>query len=270
MTTDTTPARPAAPGPAPHPDPDPDLAGYALRLGDDALVLCQRLCGWITRAPTIEEDLALSNIALDLLGHARTLLSYSGQRDGTGRGDDDLAYRRTEREFRHVLLVELPDPDFAATVVRQLVFSHYAGLLYTALADCADPVLSGFGTRAAAEVEYHRMHAAQWTVRLGRGTTESRRRMTTALDALWPYTDELFEEDGPSTRLDAAGTAVAPARLRDAWQRETAAVLATAGLAVPAPRWRATGGRAGLHTEAFAPLLAEFQSVHRQYPGGTW
>ena len=247
-----------------------DVAGYALRLGDDALVLSQRLCAWVTRAPTIEEDLAIASIALDLLGHARVLLGHTGERDGTGRTEDDLAYLRTERQFRNALLVELPNGDFGTTVARQLVFSCYALLLYTALARSAEPVLAAFAGRAAKEVEYHRMHAAQWTVRLGLGTAESHRRMQAGLDQVWPYTGELFEADASAERLDASGAAVAPARLRSAWESEVGAVLADAGLAVPQPNWQATGGRAGLHTEAFGPLLAELQAVRRQYPGGSW
>ncbi|WKK25358.1 1,2-phenylacetyl-CoA epoxidase subunit PaaC [Streptomyces olivoreticuli] len=247
-----------------------DVAAYALRLGDDALVLSQRLCAWVTKAPTIEEDLALSNIALDLLGHARTLLSYSGELDGTGRSDDDLAYGRTERQFRNALLVELDNGDFAVTIARQLVYAQYGLLLCTALAGAGDAGLAGFGARAAKELEYHRMHAVQWTVRLGRGTAESHRRMQAGLERVWPYAGELFEADELVERLDADGIAVAPARLRADWEREVAGVLADAGLTVPAPSWHATGGRAGLHTEAFGPLLAEFQSVRRQYPGGNW
>jgi ring-1,2-phenylacetyl-CoA epoxidase subunit PaaC len=249
---------------------DPDLADYALRLGDDALVLSQRLCAWVTRAPTIEEDLALANIALDLLGHARTLLTRSGQLDGTGRSDDDLAYERSARAFRNSLLVELPNGDFAVTIARQLVHTHYSVLLYGALAATADEVLSGFGARAAREVEYHRMHADQWTLRLGRGTAESRRRMQAGLDHVWPYAAELFESDELLRRLEGTGTAVDPARLRPAWQRETADVLDRARLVLPRPRGAATGGRAGLHTEALDPLLAEMQSVRRQFPGGSW
>lgn len=249
---------------------DRDIAEYALRLGDDALILCQRLCAWVTNAPTIEEDLALSNIALDLLGHARTLLSLSGRSDGTDRDDDDLAYRRTEREFRNALLLELPNGDFAVTVARQLAYTHYMSLLYAELAAAADEGLASFASRAVKEAEYHRLHAAQWTVRLGLGTEESRRRMQAGLEHVWPYAAELFEADDLTARLDSDGTAVAPARLRAAWERETAEVLTEAGLTVPAPSWEATGGRSGLHTEAFAPLLAEFQSVFRQYPGGVW
>lgn len=249
---------------------DRDIAAYALRLGDDALILCQRLCAWVTNAPTVEEELALSNIALDLLGHARTLLSLSGRADGTNRGDDNLAYRRTEREFRNALLVELPNGDFAVTIARQLAYTHYVGLLYAQLAASADERLASFASRAVKEAEYHRLHASQWTVRLGRGTEESRRRMQAGLDHVWPYAAELFEADELTARLDTDGTAVAPAGLRAAWRREVGEVLTEAGLTVPEPTWQATGGRSGRHTEAFAPLLAEFQSVFRQYPGGSW
>ncbi|MFG2357894.1 1,2-phenylacetyl-CoA epoxidase subunit PaaC [Streptomyces sp. NPDC048521] len=249
---------------------DHDIAEYALRLGDDALILCQRLCAWVTNAPTVEEDLALSNIALDLLGHARTLLTLSGRRDGTNRSDDDLAYRRREREFRNVLLSELPNGDFAVTIARQLAYAHGTSLLYAELAASADEELASFAARAAKDAEYHRLHAARWTVRLGRGTEESRRRMQAGLEHVWPYTAELFEGDALTARLDADGIACAPDRLRAAWEREVTEVLTEAGLTVPAPSWQATGGRAGVHTEAFAPLLAEFQSVFRQYPGGVW
>ncbi|MFE7898172.1 1,2-phenylacetyl-CoA epoxidase subunit PaaC [Streptomyces sp. NPDC057424] len=249
---------------------DHDIAEYALRLGDDALILCQRLCAWVTNAPTVEEDLALSNIALDLLGHARILLSLSGHRDGTQRSDDDLAYRRTEREFRNALLLELPNGDFAVTVARQLAYTHATSLLYAELSASADARLAAFGARAVKDAEYHRLHASRWTVRLGRGTEESRRRMRAGLEHVWPYTAELFEADELTARLDADGTACAPDRLRAAWEQEVTDVLTEAGLTLPVPSWQATGGRSGLHTEAFAPLLAEFQSTFRQYPGGVW
>lgn len=246
------------------------IAQYALRLGDDALILCQRLCAWVTNAPMIEEDLALSNIALDLLGHARTMLEFSGRADGTQRGGDDFAYRRSEREFRNALLLELPSGDFAVTIARQLAYTHYTSLLYTELAASADEGLAAFASRAAKEAEYHRLHASQWTVRLGLGTEESHRRMQAGLEHVWPYVAELFETDDLTARLDTEGRAVAPARLKAVWEREVTEVLTEAGLALPTPSWQATGGRSGLHTEAFAPLLAEFQSVFRQYPGGVW
>ncbi len=249
---------------------DADLAVHLLRLGDDALILGQRLCQWITRAPTIEEDLALSNIALDLIGHARTLLTRSGQLDGSGRTEDDLTFTRSEREFTNVLLTELPNEDFAVTVARQLAYTHYAVLYYEALAGCADPELAAFGTRAAKEVAFHRMHADRWTLRLGRGTPESTRRMRRGLERVWPYTGELFAEDEVLRRLAASGTVPSPAPLRTEWERRVTGTVADAGLTVPAPTWWAGGGRSGLHTEEFGPLIAELQSVHRQFPGGTW
>ncbi|KLJ00680.1 1,2-phenylacetyl-CoA epoxidase subunit PaaC [Streptomyces albidoflavus] len=249
---------------------DAALARYAVRLGDDALVLAQQLCRWITRAPAIEEDLALSNIALDLVGHARTLLTLGGRLDGTGRTEDDFAFLRTEREFTNTLLVEIPDGDFAGTVARQLAYTHHAVLLYEALAASTDPELAAFAVRAAKEVAYHRRHADDWVVRLGLGTAESARRMWAGLERVWPCTAELFEEDALVRGLTAAGAVPAPGPLRERWHEEVGAVLERAGLPLPAPKWHATGGRDGLHTEAFGPLIAELQSVHRQFPGGTW
>lgn len=247
-----------------------DLARYTLRLGDDALVLAQRLCQWITRAPMIEEDLALSNIALDLIGHARILLELSGRLDGTGRSADDLAYGRTEREFANALLTELPNGDFAVTIARQLVYTHHAELLYEALSAGNDAELAAFAARAATEVAYHRMHADRWTLQLGSGTPESTRRMQAGLDAVWPYAGELFAVDPVVQRLAAAGTVPDPAPLRAVWADRVGAVVTRAGLTVPAPRWHAGGGREGLHTEGFGLLIAELQSVARQVPGGTW
>ncbi|KUN00176.1 phenylacetic acid degradation protein [Streptomyces yokosukanensis] len=266
MTTTTDPAPRAEGGVR----VDVHLAVHLLRLGDDALVLGQRLCQWITRAPDIEEDLALSNIALDLIGHARTLLTLSGRIDGTERSEDDLAFTRSDREFTNALLTELPNGDFAATVARQLVYTHYAALYYEALGGCADPELAAFGQRAAKEVAFHRLHADTWTERLGLGTPESARRMQRGLVRVWPYAAELFDEDEVLRPLVAAGTVPSPASVRPLWERRTAEVVGRCGLTVPTPRWQARGGRAGLHSEEFASLVAELQSVHRQFPGGTW
>ncbi len=251
-------------------DVDAHLAVHLLRLGDDALVLGQRLCQWITRAPTIEEDLALSNIALDLIGHARALLTLSGQVDGTGRDEDEFAFARGDREFTNALLAELPNGDFAATVARQLAYTHYAVLYYEALATAADPRLAGFGQQAAREVAFHRMHAETWTLQLGLGTSESSRRMQRGLERVWPYTAELFEEDDVLRHLVAEGTVPSPAPLRPEWERRVGEVVTRAGLTLPATDWHARGGRAGLHTEEFGPLIAEMQSVYRQFPGGRW
>ncbi|CAM5570239.1 1,2-phenylacetyl-CoA epoxidase, subunit C OS=Streptomyces glaucescens OX=1907 GN=paaC PE=4 SV=1 [Streptomyces glaucescens] len=270
ITSDAPVVRRPDPLPGEQPSAAPDLARYLLRLGDDALVLGQRLCQWITRAPTIDEDLALSNIALDLIGHARALLTRAGRLDGTGRTEDDLAYGRSDREFTNALLTELPNGDFAATVARQLAYTHYAVLSYETLAHCADPDLAAFGARAAKEVAFHRLHADRWTVTLGRGTEESARRMRDGLERVWPYTAELFEEDEVVRRLAASGTVPSPAPLRETWLGRVTEVVTEAGLTVPTPAWSATGGRSGLHTEEFGPLIAELQSVRRQFPGGTW
>lgn len=255
------------------PAPDAATAAYALRLGDDALVLAQRLSGWVSAAE-LEEDVALANIALDLLGQARTLLTYAGRHDG--RTEDDLAYLRDEREFRNVSLVELPNGDFAATIARQLAFATYQHGLYDALRGSTDPTLAALAGKAVKEVAYHRDHAARWTLRLGDGTEESRRRMIAGLAAVWPHTAELFAVDDLVAGLAERGVAVRPDALRDRWLAEVGDVLARATLALPeaaarhdAP-WRPAGGRDGVHTEGFGYLLAEMQSLARRHPGARW
>ncbi|MCX9191616.1 phenylacetate-CoA oxygenase subunit PaaI [Carbonactinospora thermoautotrophica] len=246
------------------------LFEYALRLGDDALILAQRLGEWISRAPELEEDVALANIALDLLGQARSLLSYAGQVEGAGRDEDALAYLREERQFRNVQLVELPNGDFAHTIARQLFFATYQLGLYQALATSKDATLAGVAGKAVKEVAYHADHATQWTLRLGDGTEESHRRMQEAVDRLWPYTHELFESDELVRGLAAEGVAVDPATLRPAWQERVTGVLAEATLAVPEDDWRPAGGRRGIHTEHLGYLLAEMQYLPRAYPGARW
>jgi ring-1,2-phenylacetyl-CoA epoxidase subunit PaaC len=240
----------------------PPLAAYALGLGDDALILAQRLGEWVAHAPQIEEDVALANIALDLLGQARTLLAYAGQVEDAGRDEDDLAYLRDDRDFRNVQLVEVPNGDFAVTMARQLAFSAYQYELYRALGNSGDQTLAGLAGKAVKEVSYHRDHATQWVLRLGDGTELSRRRMQAGLEQIWPYTEELFDP--------ATGIAVDPATLRPAWAAYVTSVLAEATLQLPEPRWRSRGGRTGLHTEHLGHLLAEMQHLHRSHPGATW
>ena len=246
----------------------PPLAAYALALGDDALILAQRLGEWVAHAPQLEVDVALANIALDLLGQARVLLSYAGEVEGAGRDEDDLAYLRDDRDFRNVQLVEIPDGDFAATMARQLVFSAYSCELYTALLGSADETVAGLAAKAVKEVAYHRDHATQWVLRLGDGTELSRARMQAGLDQVWPYVEELFEADGATGRL--RDVAVDPASLRPAWQGYVTPVLDEAMLRQPEPRWRSRGGRGGLHTEYLGHLLAEMQHLHRSHPGASW
>ena len=251
-----------------------DLVEYLLRIGDDALIASQRLAEWCAHAPELEEDIALANIALDQLGVARAALTHAGAVEGRGRDEDALAYLRDAREFRNCLLVELPNGadgthDFAVTIAKLLVLSAYQKSLYDALATSTDATVAGIAAKARLESAYHLDHSAQWTIRLGDGTEESHRRMRDALDAVWPYTHELFDDDEVSGRLAAAGVGVAP-RVRPMWTKLVEEVLAEAMLTVPAQDWGPTGGRAGRHTEHLAALLGEAQSVHRAHPGARW
>ena len=241
---------------------------YVLGLADDALVSAQRMGWWISRAPQLEEDVALANIGLDQLGQARSLLAHAGRLEGEGRGEDDLAYFRDEREFRNVWLVERTQTDFGVAMARLLLFAAWQSELYAALADSTDPVLAGVAGKAVKEVAYHLDHAAHWVVRLGDGTAESHERMQRALEAEWPYLDELF---GPvDADLVEQGVAVDPASLRDAVLTRVEAVLAEATLTVPQVRPATGGGRAGLHTEQMGYLLAEMQHLTRSHPEASW
>ena len=251
------------------PDPMP-LFTYALRLGDDALILAQRLSEWASRAPEIEEDIALTNIALDLLGQARALLDYAGVVEGAGRDEDDLAYLRTEREFYNVHLVEQENGDFAHTIARQLFFSTYQLSLYEELISSRDELLAGVAAKGVKEAAYHNDHATQWTIRLGDGTDESHSRMQAAVDRLWPYTAELFEADDVEKSLAAQGVAVDPSTLRSRWGLTIAEVFSSAMLTIPQIPWASHGGRRGVHTEGFGYLLAEMQYLHRTHPGAAW
>jgi ring-1,2-phenylacetyl-CoA epoxidase subunit PaaC len=246
----------------------PVLARYALALGDDALVLGQRLGEWLAQAPQLEEDLALANISLDLLGQARTLLSYAGEVERAGHGEDDFAYWRDDNQFRNVHLVEQPNGDFAVTMARQLVFAAYQYELYLALTESGDASLAALAAKAVKEVTYHRQHARTWVVRLGDGTEESHRRMQAGVEAVWPFVPELFEPDEVTVALPSV--AVDPSTLEGAWARYVDDTLAEATLTRPTPRWRSRGGRAGLHSEHLGHLLAPMQHLHRSHPGATW
>jgi ring-1,2-phenylacetyl-CoA epoxidase subunit PaaC len=247
-----------------------ELFEYVLRLGDDALIAAQRTAEWCACAPQLEEDVALANIALDLLGQARALLTRAGELEGAGRDEDALAYLRDERQFRNVLLVELPDTDFAAAIGNLLFRSAYLYPLYEALSGSADAQLAGIAAKSVKEVAYHLDHAVEWMLRLGDGTAESHRRMQAAVDELWPYTHELFESDAVSRAVEESGHGVDPASLRGIWLSTVDDVIEAATLTRPGDDWRPTSGRQGLHTEAFGHLLAEMQSVHRAHPGARW
>ncbi|MEP7191856.1 MAG: 1,2-phenylacetyl-CoA epoxidase subunit PaaC [Actinomycetota bacterium] len=243
-----------------------DVASYALRLGDDSLILAQRLGWWISRAPELEEDVALGNIALDLLGHARSFLSYAG--GAWGKTEDDLAYFRDETEFRSAHLVEQPNGDFARTIARQLVVSTFQYLLYSRLLDSSDAVLAAIGAKAVKEVDYHQDHSYQWTLRLAQGTDESRRRMLSGLQLTWPYVAELFDDDDLIDRLE--GIAVRPSSLRADFDRRISQVLIETDLDVPDVPRALGGGRAGRHSEYLGHILAEMQVLAREHPGVTW
>jgi len=243
-----------------------DIAEYALWLGDDALILAQQLGAWITYAPELEEDVALGNIALDLLGHARSFLRYAGSWDG--RSEDDLAYFRDEAEFRSCWLVEQPNGDFAQTIARQFLVSSYMLELYSMLRSSTDPTFAAIAEKAVKEVDYHRDHAVQWVLRLAGGTDESRARIIRAFGDVWPYAAELFRDEELIDRLGDA--AVRPSTLRAGFDAVVAAVFAEAELEIPAGPTSAGGGRHGSHATELGHLLSEMQVLARRHPGATW
>ena len=243
---------------------------YVLRFGDDNLIIAQRLSEWSSRAHDLEEDIALANIALDHLGQARALLAYAGELEGAGRTEDDLAFHRGERDFVNLLLSERPNRDFAHTILRQLLFSLYQELLWEELAGSADRLLAGVAGKAVKEARYHREHAAAWTVRLGAGTDQSHRRMTEALAALWPFTDEPFAMDDLDREMIAAGMGADMGARRPCWAERAGAVLAEAGLEEPSDPHRKSGGRRGMHGDEFGYLLAEMQYLPRAMPEAVW
>jgi ring-1,2-phenylacetyl-CoA epoxidase subunit PaaC len=244
---------------------------YVLRLADTCLIWSHRLSEWCGHAPVLEEDIALANHALDLLGQARALLSLVGD-------EDQLAYLREEREFLNVTLAELPNGtaatggrgDFAFTVLRNFVLSSWALLMWQHLASSSDAALAAVAGKAAKEARYHREHAADWVIRLGDGTEESARRMQAAVERLWPYTQELFDADAVDRAAAESGLGPAWSALREAWLADVEAVLAEATLPLPPKSAFRSDGKRGRHTEHMGHLLAEMQVLQRAYPGGVW
>ena len=243
---------------------------YLLRVADDHLILAQRLGEMTGKAPTLEEELSTANIALDLLGQARTLYARAADLEGRGRTEDDLALLRYEHEYANVLLVEQPNTDFAFVVVRQLFFSAFALPFWQAATATKDDVLRGTAAQAVKESTYHLRYAREWAIRLGDGTDESRRRMAAALEELWPYTGELFERDDVVAGLVEANLAPDPDALHGAWTATVDDTLRQASLSRPASGWNQSGGRIGRHSEHFGHLLTELQYMQRAYPGMTW
>ena len=246
------------------------LVEYLLRLGDDRLVLGHRLSEWAGHGPILEEDIALSNIALDLIGQASLLLELAGTTEGKGRNADALAYFRDAVDFRNVQLVELPIGDFGFTIVRQFLFSAFQVPFLERLQKSSHDTLAGIAAKGYKEVVYHLRHSADWMLKLGDGTAESHARAQAALDALWPYSHELFLADAVDAVLLAQGIAVDPATIAPLWRKTVTEVVGAATLALPVDGWKARGGRAGKHTEHLGHMLAEMQILARSHPGAQW
>jgi ring-1,2-phenylacetyl-CoA epoxidase subunit PaaC len=248
----------------------PSLAQYALRLGDDALILGQRLGEWCGHAPALEVDLSLTNIALDLIGQATHFLGLAGEIEAKGRDADALAFKRDVLDFSNCLLVEQPNGDFARTIARQFLFSHFQELQFEALTRSSEPRIAAIAAKAVKEVTYHARLASDWVARLGDGTEESRARMSAGLDWMWRFADELFAMDALETKLAKQGLAADKVALRAPWDARIDAVLSEATLTRPAPRRAVLGGRDGHHSEHLGHVLSEMQFLQRAYPGAVW
>lgn len=246
------------------------LFEYCLRLGDTSLILSHRLSEWTGHGPILEEDLAMTNIALDLVGQARTLLTYAGQVEGKGRTEDDLAYFRNDLQFRNALLVEQPNGDFAVTIARQFYYNAFAYLLYTELQKSTDVTIAGVAAKSIKETSYHLRHCSEWVIRLGDGTEESHNRMQEAINLLWMFTGDLFEKTAGDELLISAGIATDTATLKTKWDAMISEVMERATLTVPATAYMMKGSRNGIHSEHLGYLLAEMQSLSRSLPGVTW
>jgi ring-1,2-phenylacetyl-CoA epoxidase subunit PaaC len=249
---------------------DTPLVALALRRGDDALILGHRLSEWCGHAPMLEEDMALANIGLDLIGQARELYTLAGAAEGVGRDEDAYAYLRDVRQYRNLLLVEQPNGDFARTMVRQLFYSAFADPYWRKMMASSEPSLAAIAAKSEKESVYHLRHASEWVIRLGDGTEESHRRAQAAVDDLWAFTGELFLSDAAEAALVADGVAIDPENLRATWTATVSDVLRIATLALPQSTWMQKGGRAGNHSEHLGHLLSELQSLQRSFPGATW
>jgi len=246
------------------------LVLYTLRRADDALILGHRLSEWCGHAPMLEEDMALANMGLDLLGQARELYAYAAKVENKGNDEDSLAYLRDVRQYRNLLLLEQPNGDFARTMVRQFFYAVFADLYWRAMMRSSDATLAAIAAKSEKESAYHVRHSSEWIVRLGDGTEESHRRAQAAIDDLWAYTGEMFTVDDSERGLIDRGIAVDPASLRAQWLKTVSGVVAEATLALPKSDWMQQGGRDGRHSEHLGHLLSELQSMQRSFPGATW
>jgi ring-1,2-phenylacetyl-CoA epoxidase subunit PaaC len=246
------------------------LVLYVLRRADDALVLGHRLSEWCGRAPMMEEEMALANMGLDLIGQARALYTYAGEVEANGHDEDALAYRRDERAYRNLLLVEQDNGDFAKTMMRQFLYAAFADPYWRAMTASRDAMLAAIAAKAEKELAYHLRHSAEWIIRMGDGTAESHGRTERAVETLWPFTGELFETDDTDRDVIAEGIGVDPANLKGTWTATITDIFARATLSVPADGYMQKGGRSGRHSEHLGHLLTELQYLQRTVPGATW
>ncbi len=242
------------------------LVLYTLRRADDALVLGHRLSEWCGHAPSLEEDMALANIGLDLLGQARSLYAYAAEVEAAGHDEDGFAYLRDAPQYRNLLLLEQPNGDFGHTIVRQFFYSAFADPYWRAMVQSSDATLAAVAAKSEKESAYHLRHSSEWMIRLGDGTAESHRRVQAAVDALWPYTGEMFEADDSAL----SGIAADASALHAVWQKTVADILSQATLALPTGSWMHRGGRSGRHSEHLGPMLSVMQHLQRTFPGATW
>lgn len=246
------------------------LIEYCLRLGDSPLILGQRLGEWCGHGPVLEEDIALTNISLDLIGQSRAFLTYAGELEGKGRTEDDLAFLRNEREFRNLLLTELPNGDFAQTILRQLFVSAFHYYYYSALKNSSDKTLSALAEKSLKEVSYHLRHSAEWVIRLGDGTAESKNRLENALSKIWKYTGDLFDMDETDSILIDEGIVPDLNKLREVWTDKIQEVFESATIKIPENVFMMSGSRKGKHSEHLGHILSEMQYLQRTFPGASW
>jgi ring-1,2-phenylacetyl-CoA epoxidase subunit PaaC len=246
------------------------LFDYVLKLGDDSLILGHRLSEWCGHGPILEEDIAITNISLDLIGQATTLLNYAGELEGKGRDADALAFLRFDRDYRNLLLVEQPNGDFGMTMMRQFLFDAYRLPLFERLQESSDANLGSIAEKSLKETKYHLKHSSEWVIRLGDGTDESNRRIQDALDTLWRYTDELFIEEDKERELIANGVIPSLSEIREEWSVNVIRVFEEATLSLPSNNWKYSGGRIGMHSEHLGYILAELQYMQRAYPNMQW
>lgn len=246
------------------------LFEYLLRLGDDSLILGHRMSEWCGHGPILEEDIAMTNIALDLVGQATSLLAYAGKVENQGRDEDALAFLRFDKDYRNLLLVEQPNGDFGMTIMRQFLFDAYRKPLFEKLQQSTDAQLAAIAEKSLKETKYHLKHSAEWVIRLGDGTEESNRRIQDSLNTLWRYTAELFYTDEVENQLTTAGILPDLSSVKKEWETTVNEVLNQATLAIPENGWEQIGGRTGKHSEHLGYILAELQYMQRAYPGQKW